>query len=250
MRTTQAIFWLLTLVTTAVACSSRTADFDPSREVLAGQTSDDAVIERYRKSLESNPIDANVHTALRQLLERAQPVSEQQVRTIREILHRYARVGRATLVSKEEPGARLIASGLVRDVAGRPVAGAIVYAFQTDAGGHYSRGSTMNEGNPRLFAYIKSDKDGSFEFETIRPGGYPAPAGREDEQNLIPQHIHLQVSASGYQFRNLEYVFADDPRMTPYWRDWAIKRGHPILSVSTDQSKVQHGAADITLQPF
>lgn len=249
MKTSRILLWLLLLTTVAVACASRVADLDPSSPVAAGQSnSDEAAIERYRKLLEGNPDDAGAHAGLRQLLERAQPVPDQQVRLIREILQRYARVGKASLVSKDEPGERLIAGGKIKDEANHQIADANIYVFQTDATGHYSRVSTMNEGNPRLFAYLKSDKDGSFEFETIRPGGYPAPRGREDEQNLIPQHIHIQVTVTGYQVRTLEFVFADDPRLTPYWRDWAVKRGHPILTVERDQNRVQHGVADITLR--
>jgi protocatechuate 3,4-dioxygenase beta subunit len=250
MRPFRILLWLFLLITVAVACSSRIADMDSSNPVAAGQiNSDDVVIERYRKVLERNPDDPNAYAGLRQMLERSQPVSDSQVRLIREILHRFSRAGKTSLVNNDEPGERLIAGGKVKDEVAHPIPDAIIYVFQTDANGHYSRGSIMNEGNPRLFAYIKSAKDGSFEFETIRPGGYPAPRGREDEQNLIPQHIHLQVSAPGYQFRNLEFVFADDPRLTPYWREWAVKRGHPIVTVVRDQNHVQRGVADIILRP-
>ncbi|HXD34646.1 MAG TPA: hypothetical protein VN643_26230 [Pyrinomonadaceae bacterium] len=203
----------------------------------------DAAIELNRKALEANADDTNAYSKLKEMLERARP---EQVKAIRDLLHRYARVGKATLVSKQEPGDRLIVSGKVKSNAGHEVSGAVIYAFQTDSTGHYSRNDTMNEGNPRLFAYVKTGNDGSFEFETIRPAGYPAPTARE--QDLIPQHIHLQVTAAGFEFRNLEFVFADDPRLTPYWKDWAQKRGHPILTVTKDSNGTQRGAADVVLQ--
>lgn len=227
------------LLSAAFACTSK-AHLHQATE----NSSVDAVIERQRKALEANADDANAYSRLKEILEGAQP---NQVKTIRELLHRYARVGKASLVSKQEPGDRLIVTGKVKSDAGREISGAIIYAFQTDATGYYSRNSGMNEGNPRLFAYIKSGHDGGFEFETIRPAGYPAPPGRENEQNLAPQHIHLQVTAAGFDFKNFEFVFADDPRMTPYWRDWAVKRGHSILTVKRDSADVQHGTADIIL---
>ncbi|HEV7397619.1 MAG TPA: hypothetical protein VGN86_14005 [Pyrinomonadaceae bacterium] len=209
-------------------------------------TSSDA-IERYQKLLEANPDDATAYNRLREMLATPQ-VSDQQVKAIRELLHRYAHVGKASLASSEEPGDKLNITGKVKDDTGKAIAGATLYVFQTDATGHYSRGSAMNEGNPRLFAYMKSSADGGFEFDTIRPGGYPTPTGRDDEQNRIPQHIHLQITAAGYQFRNFEFVFGDDPRLTPYWRDWAIKRGHTILNVQKDSAGTQRGSADIILK--
>ena len=234
---------LLLLLICAFGCTS-SAHLRPSSDE---RPSIDVTIERNRKLLEVNADDAGAYTSLKEMLDRAQPMSDQQVKTIRELLHRYARSGKASLVNKQEPGDRLVITGKVTNL-GKGIPGAIIYAFQTDATGHYSRNSTMNEGNPRLYAYLKSGSDGSFEFETIRPGGYPAPAGRETEQNLIPQHIHLQVTAQGFEFRNLEFVFADDPRMTPYWRDWAVNRGHSILTVTRNSEGVQGSTADIALR--
>jgi protocatechuate 3,4-dioxygenase beta subunit len=106
----------------------------------------------------------------------------------------------------------------------------------------------MNEANARLFAFMKTDKDGRFEFETIRPGGYPGRPDRQGEQWRIPQHIHFQISAEGYRFRNFQMVFDDDPRMTPYWREWANKGNHQVTTVSRDQRGVQYVNFDIVLQ--
>lgn len=232
------------VVSSALGCSSNV----PQTQAITQNNSADAEIGRYRKALDTNADDPGAYSSLRALLDQSPPISDQQVKTIRELLQRYARAGRAVLVSKQEAGEKLVITGKVRNEEGHEVPGATIYVFQTDANGHYSRNSTMNEGNPRLYAYLKSAGDGSFEFETIRPGGYPAPAGRESEQNLIPQHIHLQVSATSFQFRNLEFVFADDPRLTKYWRDWAANRGHSILSLSKDPNGTLTGSSDIVLR--
>jgi protocatechuate 3,4-dioxygenase beta subunit len=132
---------------------------------------------------------------------------------------------------------------------GKPVAGAVLYVFQTDAQGHYTRTGVMNEPNARLFAFIKTDSEGRFAISTIRPGGYPGAPGRVGEQWRIPQHIHVQVTAAGYQFRNLQMVFDDDPRMTPYWHQWANRGNHPVVKLVRDEAGSQHGVCEIVLQP-
>jgi protocatechuate 3,4-dioxygenase beta subunit len=81
-------------------------------------------------------------------------------------------------------------------------------------------------------AFLKTDSAGHFEFNTIRPGGYPGAPGREGEEWRIPQHIHIQVTAAGYQFRNFQMVFEDDPRMTPYWHEWARKGNNPVMKAT------------------
>jgi protocatechuate 3,4-dioxygenase beta subunit len=207
-----------------------------------------SAIERYTKLLEKDPADANAREALKRLIDSPNPVSNEHSQRIREILRQYARAETISLISKDEPGDRLNVSGTVRDSAGKPVAGAVLSAFQTDANGHYTRVRVMNEPNARLFGFLKTDSAGHFEFNTIRPGGYPGAPGREGEEWRIPQHIHIQVTAAGYQFRNFQMVFEDDPRMTPYWHEWARKGNNPVMKVNRDKDGVQHVVCDITLQ--
>jgi len=211
---------------------------------------EDQLIERYRKAIESNPDDATAREALKRLINRPNPISDDQGQRIREILRRYARPGKTSLVTPDEPGARLEVSGTVRDPSGKPVAGAVIYVFQTDAQGHYTKARVMNEPNARLFALMKSGTDGRYEFSTIRPGGYPGTPERQGEQWRIPEHIHFEINAQGYQERRFQMVFEDDPRMTPYWHDWATKGNHPVVSITRDKDEIQHGVNNIVLQPL
>ena len=233
------------LLSALLACSTTGANTSTN---IPQNNSDDAAIERCRKLLDTNPDDASAREELNRLVARPKAISDEQDRRIREILRQYARPGKASLVSKGEPGEPLAVSGMVKSSAGQPVAGAVLYLFHTDAQGHYARGTAISERNARLFAFIKTDREGRFEFSTIRPGGYPAPPGRDTERDRIPQHIHIQVTAAGYQLRNLEIVFQDDARMTPYWVDWAHTRNHPIVTLSRDKDGVQHGSCEIVLQ--
>lgn len=250
---------VLTVAIAVAACSSTGVNTGKASKVNAGSTqsvssaqnpSEDsaAAIERHAKSLETNPADQNARESLRRLIDNSNPVSNEQSQRVREILRQHARVEKISLVSKDEPGERLTVSGTVRNTAGQPVAGATIYVFQTDTNGHYTRTRVMNEPNARLFGFLKTDNGGHYEFRTIRPGGYPGGPGREGEQWRIPQHIHFQATALRHEFRNFQMVFQDDPRMTPYWQEWARKGNHTVVEVKRDKDGVQQVVCDITLQ--
>ncbi|HET9032864.1 MAG TPA: hypothetical protein VFN25_08160 [Dokdonella sp.] len=116
----------------------------------------------------------------------------------------------ARIAPANEPGEPLLVSGIVRNKAGLPQTGVVVYAYQTDARGHYPRdprltGAAANHG--RLRAWARTDNAGRYAFQTIRPGAYP---GRTS-----PQHIHMHVIEPGrctYYVGDL--MFTDDPRLT------------------------------------
>lgn len=109
---------------------------------------------------------------------------------------------RVVVAGADEPGERLVVSGRVRD-GGRPVAGVSVFVFQTDADGFYAKGLTGNDAelDPRLRGAMRSDADGAYEFETIRPGHYDNNAA----------HVHYLVRAPGYHPLLLDLWFDDDP---------------------------------------
>jgi protocatechuate 3,4-dioxygenase beta subunit len=108
-----------------------------------------------------------------------------------------------TIAPGGEPGERLVITGLVFAPDGvTPVGDAIVYAYQTDAAGHYQNDPQTRIA--RLHGWAKTDAQGRFEFQTIQPGPYP---GRD-----IPAHVHFHVWGGGYplQWTN-DLLFASDP---------------------------------------
>jgi protocatechuate 3,4-dioxygenase beta subunit len=116
-----------------------------------------------------------------------------------------------------EPGSKLSVSGVVVSADGRPVAGASIYAYQTDAEGYYGVKPASDNRDPRLKIFLRSDGEGRWSFETIRPGSYPA--------SRAPGHIHFEVVADGYTRRVFEIVFEGDPFIT------AAMRTNPAFSV-------------------
>src|SRR5688572_3456502 len=123
--------------------------------------------------------------------------------------------GRLTPVG--EPGPPLSVGGVVVDEAGKAVAGASLYAFQTDAEGYYGVKPASDNQNPRLKVLLRTDAQGRWVFETIRPGSYP--------NSRAPGHIHFEVSAQGFSTKVFEIVFEGDPFIT------AQMRTNPVFSV-------------------
>jgi len=110
------------------------------------------------------------------------------------------------LVPKGEPGVPLRVRGVVYEADGvTPAAGVILYAYQTDATGLYSR---QRGEDPRLHAWMRTDEKGRFEFLTIRPGAYP---NRTEAAHI---HFHLWGPGTPPQW-NVDLLFDDDPLIKP-----------------------------------
>ena len=108
----------------------------------------------------------------------------------------------AVLAPPSEPGARLRVNGRLFAPDGQtPAVGTIVYAYQTDAEGYYNRDRGSR---PRLQAWMRTDEQGRFGYDTIRPGWYPG--------STIPAHVHHQAWGGGVPTQYLSDLnFADDP---------------------------------------
>lgn len=130
----------------------------------------------------------------------------------RALIRDHAHQSVSVMVLPDEPGDPLVVEGTVRDARGQPIAGALVYAFQTDARGIYS---PRGEAEPRLFGYARTGDDGTYGFRTIRPGHYP------DMEESVEQHIHFEITPPGGAMFRGRLGFADDPfwkgRTVPGW---------------------------------
>ncbi len=107
------------------------------------------------------------------------------------------------IAGKDEPGERLMVSGTVKDTGGHVLAGVSVFAFHTDASGRYAEGPRpTDDENARLHGAMRTDANGRYQFESIRP----APYGQAN-----PAHIHYVVRLEGYKPRMFELWFEGDP---------------------------------------
>ena len=151
---------------------------------------------------------------------------------LRKILEQYGIWSTGTTYTKGEPGTKIIIKGHVVNAQGKPIANASLHIFQTDSRGYYtpldSIEKKMGEPDARLFCFLKTDSNGNFEIHTIRPASYPG----QYNGRTIPQHIHNNITAQGYNNKNLQMVFDDDPAMNDYWRQWATGNGFPVLKLN------------------
>jgi protocatechuate 3,4-dioxygenase beta subunit len=117
----------------------------------------------------------------------------------------------SVIASQDEPGERLKIAGMVTDRSGRHAAGVIVYAYQTNAAGIYPtddrfRGLDAHR-HGRLRAWVRTDQQGRYQFDTVRPGGYPG--------TDLPAHVHMHILEEGCCTYYIDDImFTDDPRLT------------------------------------
>lgn len=141
--------------------------------------------------------------------------------SFRKIIEKYCKAETISIITDTIPGKKIRVNGMIINSDGNPVAGALVYLYQTDSRGWYAADAPhvlMNEGDmrhARLFGYVKTNKDGQFELHTIKPSGYP--------QSELPAHIHVHVWADGYRSFVNEFLFDDDERLVGNIRSQAIR---------------------------
>jgi len=149
----------------------------------------------------------------------------------RDLIKNHAPDGTVSIAPVAEPGDRIKVNGLVTDDKNQPIAKALVYLYQTDSRGWYAADAPhvlSNEGDTRharLFGYVKTDANGKFVLETVKPSGYP--------NSDLPAHIHVHVWATGYSNYVTEFLFDDDPRLKGDIRQRAVEQQHLLLSKPT-----------------
>ena len=153
---------------------------------------------------------------------------------------------RSRIAPATEPGQPMRIEGTVVDRSGRRTPGVIVYAYQTNAQGVYPtdeqfRGQAAFR-HGRLRAWVQTDENGRYTFDTIRPGGYP--------NTDLPEHAHMHIIEVGRCTYYIDDVmFEDDPRLTALMltRLVAGRGGSRIATPRRDASDVQVVTRDIVL---
>lgn len=146
-----------------------------------------------------------------------------------------------TLDPEGEPGEKMLISGTIFRRDGRtPASGIVLYVYQTDATGYYSKDDDPY--NPRLRGWMRTGTDGRYEFRTIKPAPYP--------KRSTPAHIHAQIYSDQMPEHSIdEYLFEGDPLLTDKERKQLTGRGGPgaVVKLTRDSKGVLVGHRDITL---
>ena len=109
-------------------------------------------------------------------------------------------------MSQGLPGTPLYLHGVVRDLGGNPVAGAVLDIWQADNEGLYeSQHADVDEA--RLRAKYTTREDGSYCVRTVAPLGYSIPMdgpvgelmARTDISHFRPAHVHFLLNVPGYE---------------------------------------------------
>ena len=112
----------------------------------------------------------------------------------------------ASIIKRDQGGEKALVRGQVTDPEGRPIAGAKLDVWQTAANGAY------DVQDPEAPAYnmrgvFTTDEEGRYAFVTEQPRSYAVPTDgpvgellrASGRHAMRPAHIHLMVSAAGYE---------------------------------------------------
>ena len=133
--------------------------------------------------------------------------------------------GEARMDDGREPGTVMFLQGVVRDSAGKPVAGAVVDLWHANTQGNYSY-FDQSQSDYNLRRRIVTDAEGRYRARSIVPSGYGcSPDGPTQEcldllgrHGQRPAHIHFFLSAPGYRHLTTQINLAGDQYL---WDDFA-----------------------------
>lgn len=150
------------------------------------------------------------------------------------------------LAGPEEPGERMRLSGRVYEPDGvTPKSGVVVYAHHTNAQGLYADGSNETEWSRRhgrLRGWARTNADGDYLFDTIKPAPYPDRTG--------PAHVHLFIQEPGKPPYYIDdVVFDGEFRVDDAYRDkQELRGGSGIIRLGGNAASGWTAVRDIRLE--
>lgn len=127
-----------------------------------------------------------------------------------------------------------------------PVQGVVIYAHHTNIDGLYANGTAESEWsrrNGRLRGWVKTDAEGRYAFDTIKPAPYPDFTG--------PAHVHLYVKEAGRQTYYVDdVVFEGEFKVDASYRaTQEFRGGSGIVRLGKYSDGVLTAVRDIRLEP-
>ncbi len=142
---------------------------------------------------------------------------------------------------KPDDGEPMIISGRVFKADGKtPAPNTLIYFYHTDKFGIYGRGAEPKHG--RFRGWMLTDKDGRYEFASIRPASYP--------NSTQSQHVHMTITTLDKREDWIDSIlFEGDRFLTARERETAGRRGgfQPIVTLAKGKDGIMRAVRDIQL---
>ena len=94
----------------------------------------------------------------------------------------------SNLITPDASGTKIRVEGQVLDGDGMPINDAMIEVWQADAQGRYAHpGDSRARPNSEFMGFGRSatDKNGTFSFDTIKPGSVPGPNGKAQAPHIV-----------------------------------------------------------------
>lgn len=122
------------------------------------------------------------------------------------------------IAEEKEPGIPLVIRGQVYGPDGAPAGGVVVHSYHRDRDGLEFGANDNSLTTWELQGWVKTDKEGRFKFQTIRPA--PDHLGREGA------HVHFTLESADFGRQWAPKIFfSDDPLVTADQRRRSKKAG-------------------------
>ena len=126
----------------------------------------------------------------------------------------------ASIAHPATAGVPLFVTARVKDLNGKPVAGAEVDVWHTSAEGYYEN-QDPEQPDMNLRGIFTTDDAGQIHFRSVKPAGYPIPVNgpvgdlirAQKRHNLRPAHVHFLISKEGFKTQFSQVYSSDDPHL-------------------------------------
>lgn len=123
-----------------------------------------------------------------------------------------------SIIRSPTPGPALFVNVALKDMAGRPIAGAECDVWHSSTEGFYEQ-QDPKQADMNLRGKFFTDADGRFSFRSIKPAGYPIPIDgpvgdlvrATNRHHYRPAHVHFLFFKEGYKTLISQIYVNDDP---------------------------------------
>ena len=156
-------------------------------------------------------------------------------------------------MAPDAPGVPCFVTGTVRDLDGKPIAGASLDVWQTDGEGLYEAQRDVD--GPWLRGVFRTQPDGAFVIRTVVPISYTIPMDgtvgelvkRTNISHYRPAHIHFVVEAPGYH-RIVTHLFRRGDRYIDNDVVYGVKE--PLIVDFAEKPAGRAPTGEILTTPF